>query len=619
MRKRKAHSITVVALTLTLAACQHAGQADAAPEVMPLTAENSAFEAQVARVREALEAAQPESPIPELTQVSTDDLAVTEMGGEALAWGQGAAAETGIPETTYTLYRRYRAQGERRPYEGPYFAKRTLLTQEVVAAWLSSDDERIDRIFDLIWSVCEETTWVLPAHEREPWRIDLFSAETGAELATMVTLLGDRLPAEVVARVREEVRERILDMYLEHGRAYGWNEGRNNWTGVCAGAVGQAFLLLEEDVDRQAQAIALVLEQLERFLLNGFEEDGVCLEGIGYWNYGLSQCISFAEMLRVRTGDAIDLLAHEKFAAIAAYPASIALGQGRCASFSDSGDRASIHPFIAARLAQRTGNETLRAFAGSGRDWRTNTVLRNVLWWEGKRGEAPPLEDVILAGSGIARLVTQLDGRQLALAIKAGSNGEPHNHNDVGSFVVCVDGTIYLCDPGGGLYSRDYFSSKRYENVFANSYGHSVPRIGGALQEEGAKHRGTLESVGEKTVRLALEGAYEVAGLRGVTRTVSVGMEGVALTDTFEFEGAGLAVEEALMTWHPVAVEGGAARISTDKGTLTLRTDGGKWRTESLAEACKANRKSPTLTRITLDCPAAPKTTVTITMTFERV
>ena len=80
-----------------------------------------------------------------------------------------------------------------------------------------------------------------------------------------------------------------------------------------------------------------------------------------------------------------------------------------------------------------------------------------------------------------------------------------------------------------------------------------------------------------------------------------------------------MAVEEALMTWHPVAVEGGAARISTDKGTLTLRTDGGKWRTESLAEACKANRKSPTLTRITLDCPAAPKTTVTITMTFERV
>ena len=122
-----------------------------------------------------------------------------------------------------------------------------------------------------------------------------------------------------------------------------------------------------------------------------------------------------------------------------------------------------------------------------------------MLWWDGTRGDMPELGDVLLPQSGVARIVGRAGQKPLVLAIKAGHNAEPHNHNDVGSFVLrASDGVVYLCDPGAGLYNAEYFSAKRYDNVFANSYGHSVPRIGGTLQLPGREHSGTLEQSGPK-------------------------------------------------------------------------------------------------------------------------
>ena len=568
-----------------------------------------------------LEAGRQRPLLRELESVPPAQRAAGPPGDSLLEWAKGAAKTDTIPETTYTLYRRFRVAGERPPYERPYFKKRSLLTQEAVAAWLEADiapgdDSRIDRINDLIWSICEETTWVLPAHERTEWTIDLFAAETGAHLAYVLLLLGDRLPEEVRDRVRAEVKGRIFDPYLEYGRQYWWDAGRNNWTGVCAGSVGEAFLLLEDDIARQAEALSLVLEQLERFISRAFEEDGGCLEGIGYWNYGLIHFVAFAEMMRERTGGAVDLLADEKIKAIARYPLAVMLDEHTYASFADSHEGSSLVPFLAARLAERTGATALKALTGGSSRWNLGTTLRDLLWWDGTRAELPPLEDVLLPHSGIARLVGESAGQPLALVVKAGHNGEPHNQNDVGSFVLRIGGATYLCDPGAGLYNADYFGAKRYENIFANSYGHSVPRIGGALQSPGSKRRGTMEKAGEKTVRIQFNEAYEAPALREAVRTISLEGGKVILEDFFGFAGTGLEVEEAFITWHKVETEGNVARVVTDEGMLEIRADAGAFAAERLEEACKANHKSGVLTRISIAYPPAEETVARFTMAY---
>ena len=67
-------------------------------------------------------------------------------------------------------------------------------------------------------------------------------------------------------------------------------------------------------------------------------------------------------------------------------------------------------------------------------------MLRNALWWDGQQMDAPQIDDAVLYGGGVARLVAPLAccDQPVIAAIKAGHNAENHNQNDVGSFVVHV-------------------------------------------------------------------------------------------------------------------------------------------------------------------------------------
>lgn len=554
--------------------------------------------------------------IPGFKEADIQALAAKPQGKALLEAARAAAQDTAIPETTYSLYRVFKESGERNSYQSPYYKKRRLLASEVFAVWLGGDTQRLSRVNDLIWSICEESNWVVPAHEKPEPYIDLFAAETGATLAHIDRLLGDQLPAEIRERIRKEVKTRILDLYLDRGAKFGWSDGRNNWTGVCAGSVGETVLLLETDPERRARALTLVQEQLGRFLEKAFASDGASLEGVGYWNFGLSHYVIFAEMLRAYTSGAVDLLANPKLKAIAAYPTALFLGNDLYASFSDAHEHNEIKGFLAAKLAERTGVTELLGLAGHANDWIVGNMVCQLLWWDGETKVAPSLSDVVLPVSGLARLCGEMNGKAVVVAAKAGDNAEPHNHNDVGTFIVCVDGVVYLCDPGAGLYNRDYFSKKRYENVFANSYGHSVPRIGGKLQETGPVFRGTMTQGDGKSVRITLNEAYPEPALKEAARVLSLTPDAVNLEDTFRFDGAGKEVEEAFVTWQRVEADGPVARIITDKGVLELRTDAGTFTAEALDEACRANHHNDTLTRIAVVYPAVPNTTAHITMHF---
>ena len=70
------------------------------------------------------------------------------------------------PHTTYTLYREFERTGQRGSFQSVYFNRRAQLTRAVLEMMLG-DVSRRDLIHDLLWSICEETTWVLPAHEEQ--------------------------------------------------------------------------------------------------------------------------------------------------------------------------------------------------------------------------------------------------------------------------------------------------------------------------------------------------------------------------------------------------------------------------------------------------------------------
>jgi len=560
---------------------------------------------------------------------------------------------TSIPQTTYTLYRQFEHTGERRNYERVYFARRTMLTRAVFEMVLGDDSKR-DVVHDLLWSICEETSWVLPAHEeqgpafwelrpsprqrpwgahtaltREPDAIDLFCAETGASLAETIYLLEDRLAPEVVQRVRQEVARRIFKPYLAYGRQHWWHRGALNWNGVCNGAIALAFLRLERDPQTLAEAIEQALEGLSAYIATGFEADGGSIEGIGYWNYGLMYYVTVAELLRERTAGQLDLLAALRLVAIARYPLAAALSPGLYLNFGDAEAATSLSSGIVQRLAERTGVADLRALANPPqlpKGWSVPTaklaiVVRDAAWWDGQQHSFPVTarQDACLPDSGVIRLVGQTaDGRPVALATKSGHNDGHHSHTDIAAFIYHVDGESLLCDPGRGKYSKQYFRQPRYENIFCNSFGHGVPVIGGRLQAPGPEFGGRQQYHGaiiawatgpaEKSTVIDFHRAYDLPALTLARRTLRLNPRNgeVILMDAYAFDGAALPIEEAFMTWFPAQTAGATARIAGARSTLVMTIQepaGAAFMATSLAEACQANERAGVLTRLAVSLP----------------
>ncbi len=158
----------------------------------------------------------------------------------------------------------------------------------------------LDDIASGVWAICEESSWVVPAHNYERLgefreslpdfrrrRIDLFAAETGALLALVQWLLGERLAGSlpvVPIRIEHEVCRRILDPYPEQDD-FRWMWLRpapthhvNNWTPWCTSACLLALALLENDPARLQRAVGKAPASLNVFL-GSYADDGGCDEG----------------------------------------------------------------------------------------------------------------------------------------------------------------------------------------------------------------------------------------------------------------------------------------------------------------------------------------------------
>lgn len=73
-----------------------------------------------------------------------------------------------------------------------------------------------------------------------------------------------------------------------------------------------------DNAEDTAVVLARVLPAMDSFL-SGYPADGACTEGYGYWQYGFGFYVYFADLLKTRTGGALDLLAEPKIRQIAMF------------------------------------------------------------------------------------------------------------------------------------------------------------------------------------------------------------------------------------------------------------------------------------------------------------
>lgn len=479
--------------------------------------------------------------------------------------------------------------GNRSAHEGPVRARRDRLGALVLAECCEGSGRFLDDIVEGIWLTCEESTWVWPAHNRGAGRtffgplpdvlhpyVDLGVGETAALLAITRYLLAERLDAlspVVTERIDFELGRRFLGPYLTRDD-FVWmgfvSPHPNNWCPWIASNYLVSLLLTERRPAQREAGVRKALASLDSFL-GGYDEDGACDEGPNYWGVAGGSLFDCLEQLRLATGGAVDVYGEPLIQEIGRYLYRVYVGGNHFLNFADADLRVTeISPYLLRSYGERIGAPDLSGLAcrlarANGIDDAYDRLLGDrllrampALFPFRPIDEAPLIlpRDVWLQGRQIMLARERAASTEgLTLGAKCGTNGDSHNHNDVGSFMVYLDGEPVIIDLGRETYRRETFDEHRYELWFTQSAYHNVPLINGTAQEPGASFHGEVidYEAGENRTRCLMElaPAYpSVAGVRSWRRELVFERgerPSVVVREEFELEAAA-PVEAILMT-----------------------------------------------------------------------
>lgn len=443
---------------------------------------------------------------------------------------QAKAPLTVLP---FSLRDRFYTDGDRSQFEKYYFGRRVLLSSAAILALVYPEKAAyLQKVEDTLWAICDEYSWALPAHCTGDYAdditmVDLFVAETGAAVAEITAMLRERLHPRVFARARVELKRRVFDNYRD--RRFGWETVRTNWSAVCAGGIGIAMMYAAPELMEEFLPRLLASEQC---CMDSYTEDGACLEGMSYWAYGFGYFVYFADLLRRFTDGRVDIFADPKVKLMATFPQRNLMMGNTATSFADGDMHAKVpldlYHFLHRRYPDAVTLPPPERMAFNEGNCRWVQFLRHFAYFDPALcgGELPKATYYLpVAGQYITTRET------FSFAVKAGRNDEPHNHNDVGSFILSTAKGQELCDLGAGLYTRQYFGSERYTIFCNSSLSHSVPIINGLSQHEGGEYGGSMQTSGDM-VTLEIGGAYP-DDVGSITRIFVIGDKSVRLTDAW--------------------------------------------------------------------------------------
>ncbi len=554
-----------------------------------------------------------------------------------------------FPDLTEDLYLDHVRTGGEEVYNDYAREARSRLGDLVLAECVEGEGRFLLAVHDAIERTCAEPTWVHTFHDPHltNWRgetteVDIDTARLSHILATTDWLLGERLETAAREQIRREIRHRAFEPFrrmlegelilINQPRPFTWLEATHNWNAAClSGVVGAALTLIEDRDER-----AIYIEAVERYIpifLSGFPADGSCTEGLGYWNGGFGRFLLLAESIWQATRGRIDLMANEHVKLVAQFGARMEILPGVYPAFADCAPR----PMPSADLVRFIS----RRYGLGLADWEATVpdalgVLEVAAFGLPNSADAGPTRASASSPTGLRSWfdeATILVGRPLkpeagalGVALKGGHNAEHHNHNDVGSFVVAIDGEIPLIDPGSELYTTRTFGPNRYDSDMLNSYGHPVPLVDGTLQSAGAEARGRVlrrEFTDDRDIIvLDLSEAYDVAGLEKLEREFvfsRTGRGSLTVTDEVIFS-APSAFGTALITlgeWE--RLESDALMVRDGKGAVRVDivSTGGNLDVNAteIEEDVRGDRRP---TRIGIDL-SRPVTRATIRMTITPV
>ena len=510
----------------------------------------------------------------------------------------------------WTVFAENKINGNRVNYEAACFEKRRQLAAIVMAEIMEGKGRFINDIINGVGSFCEETWWGIPAHynKRIPLsgnqEVDLFNAETASLVVWTRYMLEkpfNQFSPDLCQRIDQEIERRILIPALK--KDYWWKTAGMNWNPwICSNWLA-CVLICERDEARKTEAIRQIKAATHAFI-DAYPEDGGCDEGPGYWDRAAA---SMFEILRLFTvyglqftddyTNGLEGLASKstvnKIKNMAAYAYKTYIGNDYCICFADAHENKAVQQVnIVYPFGLWLSDQTMRefgAYLGRQKEVLTNPAtlydksgnfptlgrelffLRHIRDFIAEQPREPLLKDVWLPD---LQIMTSRRG-YLYVAMKGGTNGESHNHNDVGSFVIYAPQessphasrlSPLFIDPAVGEYTAKTFSNDRYSIWTMQSQYHNLPQINGIDQKDGKEYAAKVVSHKDGQLTLDIAGAYPAeAAVKSWKPTVIAMKSGVSVTEDYELSEYRHPTCLMLMTLDPDALQ----RIHFDANQLS--------------------------------------------------
>ncbi len=455
------------------------------------------------------------------------------------------------PLLTAGGYLEFSVNGNRSRYETVFNKRRFMLKDLVIGELLERKGRFLPMIADGIWLICEESTWSLPATldvdrkgyglpQPEDPIVDLTVAQTAVLLAWTNFLLKeglDQVNKNFSARIKVELEKRVIEPFNNHNDFWWMGfTGRkpNNWNIYCNYYMLMTALLAVDDQVKRDHVFEKAIRSADIFFFS-YPQDGGCDEGPKYWNMAGGTLGMFIKTLADLSEKRINFTNIRKMHDIGSYLSKVHVGGNSFVNFADATVVCSADPAKLFAFGTLYNDLSLKQFAAYffKSNWNgaqkiqsdeINVFLHNLMLADTLLRIEPgaPLKEVNWLPDLQIVSAREKQGSEggLFFAAKGGHNAESHNHNDIGNFVLFLDGKPMIIDVGIGTYAKETFSEDRWKIWNIRSLWHNCPLINGQQQPNGSKYvadKVQFRSDGRKTF-FTLDLAKAYAPEAGVSR-----------------------------------------------------------------------------------------------------
>lgn len=516
------------------------------------------------------------------------------------------------PAAKAVRYMDFIKNGNRSEYEKLYHERLKAIGKLILGECIEYKGRFLDEIINAVWCICEQSSWSSPAHNgiskrgKEPLPdidnpvVTLSSSEIAATLSWTYYLLREELDditPIIGERIKKEIRKRIVIPYIND--FYWWmglsgESFVNNWNPWCNSNCIIVLLLIDEDMELRKKGIIKAAKSIDRFL-DTYSEEGGCDEGSSYWGRAGGSLFDCLELFYTFSKGKINFYNEPIIKAIGSFIYKTHIDKDYFINFADGSAKVNVDAELIYRYGKRIQDDKLESFGaymyrlndkklemeGLYSFYRALSELFNyeTMYMEEITPDKP--KDIWFKDIQVMAAREDETNKGFFIAAKGGHNGESHNHNDIGQFVLYYDGSPLIIDIGVETYSAKTFSDERYDIWTMQSAYHNLPIINGYQQKHGESFKAedieycSVEN--EARFSLDISKAYEKeSDIISWTRTLLLNRtnnSSVQLVEDFKLGNNTSNIIEVFMTCCPIELKDGIVLFKSKSKDIELVYD----------------------------------------------